>query len=88
MKRYRVLIAWRLWSEINAIPHAVKREIYRKFDQLEESPDAISEFQSLDDTGRTLDCFIAGQLAVFYWVDFADRHVKVLDIRPADHGAQ
>ena len=84
MKRYRVLIAWHLWAEINALPAGLRRRLYRKFDQLEETPDAASEFQSTDDTGRMLDCFVLGQLAFSYWIDFPDRHVKVLVIGPAD----
>jgi hypothetical protein len=32
-----------------------------------------------------LDCFLLGRLAFYYWIDFADRQVKVLRIGPADH---
>ena len=88
MKRYQVLIAWHLWPEINALPVRMRRVLYRKFDQLEETPDAASEFQSSDKNGRTQDGFIIGQLAFFYWIDFADRHVKVLKISPADRVAR
>ena len=84
MKRYRVLIAWQLWPEINALPAAIRRALYRRFDQLEETPDSLSEFQSKDENGRALDGFILGRLAFIYRIDFADRHVKVLAIGPAD----
>jgi len=88
VKRYRVLIALHLWPEIHALPAGVKRALYRKFDQLEETPDALSEFQSADESGRVLDCFILGRLAFSYWIDFADRHVKVLVIGPADRAGR
>jgi hypothetical protein len=78
------LIGWHLWPEINALPVPVRRALYRKFDQLEEVPDAVSEFQTVGESGRTLDGFIVGRLAFSYWIDFADRHVKVLRIGPAD----
>ncbi len=84
MKPYRLLIAWRLWPEINALPINFRRSLYRKFDQLEQHPDAISEFQFTDEKGRNLDSFIVGRLAFYYWIDFADRHVKILGIGPAD----
>ena len=87
MKRYRVLIAWHLWPEVNALPMRMRRVLYRKFDQLEETPDAVSEFQSSGENGRIHDGFIIGKLAFFYWIDFADRHVKVLRIGPADRVA-
>ena len=44
----------------------------------------MSEFQSADRSGRLLDGFILGQLAFYYWIVFADRHVKVVAIGPAD----
>jgi hypothetical protein len=55
---------------------------------LERWYDSLSEFQSKDETSRTLDGFILGRLAFVYWIDFADRHVKVLVIKPADHGGR
>ena len=84
MKRYRLLIAWQLWPQIQALPPRLRRTLYRNFDRLEEAPDAMSEFQSADQSGRLLDGFILGQLAFYYWIDFADRHVKVVAIGPAD----
>jgi hypothetical protein len=88
VKRYRVLISWRLWPEINALPDGMRRALYRRFDQLEERPDSLSEFQSKDEVGRTLDGFILGRLAFVYWIDFADHHVKVLAIESADRGGR
>jgi hypothetical protein len=84
VKPYRLLIAWQLWPEIHALPVRTRRLLFRKFDQLEQHPDAASEFQIADATGRLLDGFILGRIAFYYWIDFADRHVKVLRIGPAD----
>lgn len=87
MKPYRLLIAWQLWPEINALPMRTRRALFRKFDQLELQPEAISEFQITDAKGRLLDCFVLGRLAFYYWIDFADRHVKVLSIGSADQAS-
>ena len=84
MKRYRLLISWQLWPELNALPLRIRRALYRKFDQLEETPDSVSEFQSVDENGRLQDGFIIGQLTFTCWIDFSERHVKVLGIGPAD----
>lgn len=73
-----------MWPEINALPIRTRRALFRKFDQLEHHPDAVSEFQTTDAKGRVLDCFVLGRLAFYYWIDFADRHVKVLTVGPAD----
>ena len=84
MKQYRLLIAWQLWPQIQVLPPGLRRLLYRRFDRLEETPDAMSEFHATDESGRLLDGFILGQLAFYYWIDFADRHVKVVAIGPAD----
>ena len=34
--------------------------------------------------GRPLDVHIAGRFAISYWDDFADRHVKIMDVDWAD----
>lgn len=84
MKRYRLLIAWHLWPQLQALPSRRRQVLFQKFDRLEESPDLVSEFQTTDEKGRTLDCILFEQMAVYYWIDFADRQVTVLSIGPAD----
>jgi mRNA-degrading endonuclease RelE of RelBE toxin-antitoxin system len=37
-----------------------------------------------DEIGRRMQIAIVGDYALIYWVDDADRHVKILDIHPAD----
>jgi hypothetical protein len=54
------------------------------FSRLEETPDLVSEFQLTDTNGRQLEAFVCEDFAFYYWIDFADRHVKVLAVEPAD----
>jgi hypothetical protein len=83
VKRYRLLVDWHLVARIEALPAAQRRELYRRFDRLEEAPDSASEFETQDGNGRTLNAFIVGDIDVLYWIDFADRHVKVLAMTDA-----
>jgi hypothetical protein len=66
------------------MPHRTQRAVHAIFSRLEEAPDLASEFQILDEKGRTLDAFVCDGFAFYYWVDFADRHVKVLAVESAD----
>lgn len=47
-------------------------------------PQARSDAEDCDDTGRRLEIAIIGDFALTYWIDHADRHVKIIDIHAAD----
>ena len=84
MKNYSLLLAWPVIEQLNALPKNRRQRLGRQLLRLEDSPDALSEFAATSADGRKLDVFIFDGWAVFYWIDFADRHVKVLDMKPAD----
>ena len=84
MKRYGLLLAWPVVEQLNALPKGRRHRLGQQLLKLEESPDLLSEFADTAGDGRRLDVFIFDGWAVFYWIDFADRHVKVLDMKPAD----
>ncbi len=44
----------------------------------------FSDFVEVDAAGRRVDVHIFRKFAIKYWTDFADRHVKVLDLHLAD----
>ena len=43
-----------------------------------------ADADNYDEIGRLLYIAIVGDFAITYWVDDADRHIKVLDIHAAD----
>ena len=84
MKRYRLLVAWNVVVALRELPPKVQRGVYEIFGRLEKAPDLVSEFSAADENGRQLEGFIFESFAFYYWIDFADRHVKVLAFGPAD----
>ena len=48
------------------------------------TPLAMADAADFDDTGRKLQIAITGDFALVYWIDDADRHVKILDLHAAD----
>jgi len=48
------------------------------------APDQLSDYREPNPRGIPLDVHLCAGFAVKYWIDFADRHVKVLDLEPAD----
>ena len=55
-----------------------------RFEQIREFPAEHADYQSADDCGRPLDVHVAGRFAITFWDDFADRHVKIMDVDWAD----
>ncbi len=84
MKPYRLLVDWEVIEQLNRLPIRVRQALRSDILQLREFPDAMSEFEEKDDTGRTLNGIIRSGIAILYWIDFADRHVKVLAMKRAD----
>jgi hypothetical protein len=48
------------------------------------SPDRSSDYFEHDAIGRRVEISICSGYAIHYWIDFADRHIKVLAVVPAD----
>ena len=88
MKRYRLLVDWGVVVRLRELPPRVQRGVHTLFSRLEEAPDSLSEFNVTDEKGRQLDGFIFENFAFYYWIDFADRHVKVLAFEPADRSGR
>ena len=47
-------------------------------------PERFADYQESALLGRSLDVHVHRGLAIYYWEDLTDRHVKVLLIRRAD----
>lgn len=54
------------------------------FQRIEAAPDSLSDYHERDAVGRRVEISVFAGFAIHYWIDFADRHVKVLALRPAD----
>ena len=88
MTRYRLLVDWSVVVQLRELQPRIQRGVYALFARLEETPDFLSEFNVTDEKGRLLDVFIFEDLAFYYWIDFADRHVKVMAFEPADQSGR
>ena len=66
MKPYRLLVDWEVIEQLNRLPIRVRRALRSDILQLREFPDAMSEFEEKDDTGRTLNGVIRCGIAILY----------------------
>jgi mRNA-degrading endonuclease RelE of RelBE toxin-antitoxin system len=81
---YRLLISMDVVEFVERLPSRLRRSIRSAIAAIGEDPLGCSEATDHDDTGRVLHIAIVGDFALMYWIDDADRHVKILDIHAAD----
>jgi hypothetical protein len=84
MKRFEVLMTLRAMNFLQQCRKPDRERIEQKIALLETGYYALSEFEETDANGRLNDVTIVQQYSIHYWIDSADEHVKVLDIKYAD----
>ncbi len=80
----RLLIDSTVLAFVGGLKKRDRDFLMARFEQIRESPANHADYQGMDDRGRSLDVHIAGRFAISYWDDFADRHVKIMDVAWAD----
>lgn len=84
MKRYRLLVDWEIVEQINDLPRSKRLILRRALARIADFPDMASDYREYTPRGIPLDVHLAAGFAIKYWIDFADRHVKVLALESAD----
>jgi hypothetical protein len=80
----RLLIDSEALGFVTALGKRDREFLRARFEEIRNAPIRFSVYRSRDATGRELDNHVAGRFAITYWDDFADRHVKIMDVRWAD----
>ena len=81
---YRLLIALEAFDALLAAPKGLRGRLLDHFGRLRSAPEAYSDYQEHDAEGRLMDISVVAGWSIFYWIDAADRHIKVMALRPAD----
>jgi hypothetical protein len=81
---YRVLVDLEAIEFLDALPDGTRQRLLAHFGKLGSTPDRYSDYQEYDRTGRQVEVNVFAGHSIHYWIDFADRHVKILSIRKAD----
>ncbi|HEX7469416.1 MAG TPA: hypothetical protein VF437_01580 [Verrucomicrobiae bacterium] len=84
---YRLLVDIEVVEALDALPKKTRTRLINHFYKIRSFPENHSDYHERDSAGRRVEiCVFAGH-AIHYWTDFADRHVKILALKPADTGA-
>lgn len=81
---YRLLISIECVEFIERLPSRTRKALRNAITTIGCDPLGSSDAEDYDETGRLLQIAIIGDYAVTYWIDHADKHVKILDVHAAD----
>lgn len=84
MSGSRLLIAVEVLDFLRPLSAREQRELLKRFREIAAAPASFTDFTEPDATGRRVGVHVFGKFAVKFWDDFADRHVKILDLHLAD----
>ncbi len=75
---FRLLIDFDLVEFTRQLPAAQRTRLYAYLRRIQEYPGHYSDFIENDAEGRRIDISFFENLLIGYWIDTADRHVKIL----------
>jgi hypothetical protein len=83
MKPFALLVEYEVIEFVEGLPPAVQYAFHQRMRFLREYPYACSRDRITGQDGRVLDVCLLGDWLIKYWIDGADRQVKVLYIERA-----
>ncbi len=84
MNGSRLFIAVDALDFLRALTSREQRDLLNRFREIAAFPSKFSDFFEHDSAGRRVNVHLFGKFAVKFWDDFADRHLKILDLHFAD----
>ena len=81
---YRLLLDIEVVEFIASLPRREQIRLRKRLGEIRTTPTRFADFREREADGRTLDVHVHCGFAIYYWDDFADRHIKVFRIRRAD----
>jgi len=81
---FRLLIDLEVLETLQALPRGRRGKVLAHLRKLQESPERYSDYIDQDTSGRQVDVSVYNGWAIFYWIDHADRQIKILQMMIAD----
>lgn len=80
----RLLLAIEVVEFLRTLRRRDQQDLLTRFRAIAAFPDAHADYPEADATGRRVEVHVFRKFAIKFWNDFANRHVKILDVHPAD----
>lgn len=82
--KWRLLLDIEVIEFLQTLPAPVRQRMFTVFRRIQDFPEQHRQFTETDPTGRLLSALIFQGYAIYFWEDFADRHIKVMRVCIAD----
>jgi hypothetical protein len=69
---------------MQSMPRSRRVNLFAHFRQIRDHPERHWDYVEHDDTGRRVDVSVLDGIGIYYWIDHADQHVKILKLVAAD----
>ncbi len=81
---YGLLVAFAAIEILDGLPQSTRRRLLGQIGRLRFAPEQFSDYNDHDHIGRRVEVNIFANHCIHYWIDSADRQVKVMRITSAD----
>ena len=81
---YRLLVDLEAIAVLDSMSKRVRKRLLDHLTRLRSTPDRYSDYHEHDRIGRRIEISVFAGYSIHYWIDFADRHIKVVAIKLAD----
>jgi hypothetical protein len=80
---YGLLVDIEVFEYLAKLKPSLRNRLVEQFKRIQSYPAHYAEYTERDPSGRRIDVCVYMGLAIHYWEDFADRHVKILAVTSA-----
>ena len=80
---YRLLLDLEAVVELDSLPKRDRIKLLSFFEKIRLYPEQHSAADERDNRGRRIDIACHAGWLIYYWTDFADRHVKIMRVAKA-----
>ncbi|HEY6167002.1 MAG TPA: hypothetical protein VI454_03105 [Verrucomicrobiae bacterium] len=84
MSDWRLLVDIEVLEFLRTLRRREQADLMKRIREIGSFPANYSDFAEYDASGRRVDVHVCQRFAIKFWADFADRHVKILDVHFAD----
>ena len=83
---YLLLVDYSLFAVIQRMTKAQRCRFETHLRKIQIYPGNYADYTQIDKTGRLLHVSLFNDLAIYFWIDEADRHIKILRIAKRETG--
>ena len=84
MKPFALLIDYDVIQFVRGLGRKEQAAVWKRMAQIRDFPFNSSDYAETGPLGRQIHINVSAKYALKYWIDGADRQIKVLDILPSD----